>query len=84
MEKDINNQQIIQKDNKLFESLSLVFKDSKGIYLYKKSEKISKAFFLMTQHLEDTQSIKIRMRDTALSLLDKSQVFLTLLYHCPI
>jgi hypothetical protein len=78
MEKDTNNPQVTQKDNKLFEALSLVFKDSKGIYLYKKSEKISKAFFLMTQHLEDTQSIKIRMRDTALALLDRSQVFLTL------
>ncbi len=78
MEKDINNPQVTQKDNQLFETLSLVFKDSRGMYLYKKSEKISKAFFLVTQHLEESQSIKVRLRDSALELLDKSQVFLSL------
>ena len=77
MQKDTNNQEVTQKDNTLYETISLVFKDSKGIFLYKKSEKISKAFFMLTQHLEDSQSIKARLRDSALELLDKSYVFLS-------
>lgn len=76
MQKDINNQEVEQKDIKLFDTLSQVFKDSKGVYLYKKTEKISKAFFMLTQHIEENQSIKIRLREGALSLLDKSQMFL--------
>ncbi len=76
MQKDINNQEVEQKDIKLFDVLSQVFKDNKGVYLYKKSEKISKAFFMLTQHIEDSQSIKVKLREGALSLLDKSQMFL--------
>jgi hypothetical protein len=76
MQKDINNQEVEQKDIKLFDVLSQIFKDSKGVYLYKKSEKISKAFFMLTQHIDDSQSIKVKLREGALSLLDKSQMFL--------
>ena len=76
MEKDTNKTDHLPKDNRLYETFSLMLKDSRGIYLYRKSEKISKAFFLLTQHLDESQSIKVSLRNASLALLQKSQAFL--------
>jgi hypothetical protein len=76
MQKDNHQTEVPQKDNSVYQTLSLFLKDGKGMYLYRKSEKIAKAFFLLTQHLDDTQSIKVNLRNGALSLIEKSQLFL--------
>lgn len=77
MEKDIKITQVAEKDKEVFATLASIVKDDKGVYLYRKSEKISKAFFLLTHHLDETSSIKKSIRDGALSLLDTAQVFLS-------
>ncbi len=73
MEKDNKNELEAQKDNHLAASLAVFIKDSKSWYLCKKSEKISKAFFLLTRHLSDENMLKIRMREKALDLVAKAQ-----------
>ncbi|HEY1037690.1 MAG TPA: hypothetical protein VGE62_03870 [Candidatus Paceibacterota bacterium] len=42
----------------------------KNASIYKKTEKVAKALFLVTQHLSDTTPLKKHVRDSALSLLD--------------
>ncbi len=77
MEKDIQNQVADKKDSYAVEVLSRLVKDSKGIYLYRKAEKICKAFFMLTQHMPDSESIKARLRNAALDLVSQTLAFVS-------
>ena len=77
MEKDNKNEVTNQKDNAISSALVVFIKDPKSWYLYKKSEKISKAFFLLTRHLSDEHMLKNRMREKALDLMCKAQALLS-------
>lgn len=77
MEKDNKNELASQKDSQMSTVLAVFIKDPKSWYLCKKSEKISKAFFLLTRHLSDEHMLKVRMREKALDLVAKSQRLLS-------
>jgi hypothetical protein len=77
MEKDNKNEMTTQKDNSISQALAVFVKDPKSWYLYKKSEKISKAFFLLTRHLTDEHMLKNHMREKALDLMAKAQALLS-------
>jgi len=77
MEKDNKNELATQKDNPVSVALAVFVKDPKSWYLYKKSEKISKAFFLLTRHLPDDHMLKNHMREKALDLMAMAQSLLS-------
>ncbi len=58
-----------QKD-KFFGAGESVGSHEKNHSIYKKTEKVTKALYLVTQHLADSAPIKRHVRDSALSLLD--------------
>lgn len=72
MQKDTNNDEQNKKDIRVYEAVSLFIKDKEGIYLYRRAEKICKAYFLLTQHIQDSESIKAKLRGSALELASKT------------
>lgn len=76
MEKDNKEEIAIQRDNSLSTAMAAFVGDPTSWYLYKKSEKISKAFFLLTRHMPEGDMLKSGMRKTALDLLSKAQALL--------
>lgn len=77
MEKDNKNELVSQKDSAVAEALGIFIKDQKSWFLYKKAEKISKAFFLITRHLADEHMLKSHIREKALDLMAKSQAIVS-------
>lgn len=77
MEKDNKDEILTQKDNGVSAALAVFIKDPTSWYLYKKSEKISKAFFLLTRHLSDEHMLKNHMREKALDLMARAQALLS-------
>ncbi len=57
MEKDNKNLTDSQKDIQFNEAISLVLKDSRAVYLYKKSEKICKAVFMITNSIDSNSGV---------------------------
>ena len=72
MQKDTNHDEQNKKDIRVYEAVSLFIKDKEGIYLYRRAEKICKAYFLLTQHIQDSESIKAKLRGSALELASKT------------
>lgn len=79
MEKDINhtnqNQQPVsaqKKDIQVYEAISNFIKDKEGIHIYRRAEKICKAYFLLTQHIQNNDSIKLKLRTLALDMSSKT------------
>lgn len=72
MEKDINQPEESKKDIQVYEAVSSFIKDKDGIQVYRRSEKICKAYFLLTRHIADNESIKSKLRDSAIQLNSKT------------
>lgn len=76
MEKDIShnqNQDIHQKkDIQVYEAISNFIKDKEGMHMYRRAEKICKAYFLLTQHIPDHDSIRLKLRTLALDMSSKT------------
>lgn len=76
MEKDImqNQEQVgdIKKDIQLYQVVSNFIKDKEGVSVYRRSEKICKAYFLLTQHIQENNSIKQKLRNLALDMSSKT------------
>lgn len=76
MEKDITNNQEHMNDQKkdiqVYEAVSGFIKDKEGIHVYRRSEKICKAYFLLTQHMQNNDSIKLKLRTLALDMSSKT------------
>jgi hypothetical protein len=79
MEKDINhtnqNHQPLggqKKDIQVYEAISNFIKDKEGIHIYRRAEKICKAYFLLTQHIQNNDSIKLKLRTLALDMSSKT------------
>lgn len=56
-------------DNYQGHDLSLFFEDNLKIFLFKKTEKIALALYLMTNHLSDKESLKTNIRELANNLI---------------
>lgn len=76
MEKDTTNNQgpvsEQKKDIQLYEAVSGFIKDKEGIQVYRRAEKICKAYFLLTQHIQNNDSIKMKLRTLALDMSSKT------------
>ncbi|MCF7865704.1 MAG: hypothetical protein K9M11_04345 [Candidatus Pacebacteria bacterium] len=76
MEKDITNNQEQMNDQKkdiqVYEAVSSFIKDKEGIHIYRRAEKICKAYFLLTQHIQDNDSLKLKLRTLALDMSSKT------------
>lgn len=72
MEKDITHNQDPKKDIQVYEAALNFIKDKEGIQLYKRALKISKAYFLLTQHIQDNDSIKLSLRAASLDMSSKT------------
>ena len=76
MEKDIiqNQEQVgdIKKDIQLYQVVSNFIKDKDGVNVYRRAEKICKAYFLLTQHIQENNSIKQKLRNLALDMSSKT------------
>ncbi len=77
MEKDKTEESVVSKDTDVSIAVASFVKDPTAWFLYKRSEKISKAFFLLTRHLPEDNLLKNQLRATALNLLAKSQGLLS-------
>lgn len=77
MQKDNNEEITVKKETDIAGSVSVFLKDEKAWFLYKRSEKISKVFFLLTRHLSDDQVLKSHIRIKALDLMSKAQLLLS-------
>lgn len=76
MEKDIiqNQEQVenAKKDIQLYQVVSNFIKDKDGVNVYRRAEKICKAYFLLTQHIQENNSIKQKLRNLALDMSSKT------------
>lgn len=76
MEKDTTNNQgqiaTQKKDIQLYEVVSNFIKDKEGVHVYRRAEKICKAYFLLTQHIQNSDSIKLKLRALALDMSSKT------------
>lgn len=76
MEKDTTNNQgpvtEQKKDIQVYEAVSSFIKDKEGIQMYRRAEKICKAYFLLTQHIQNNDSIKMKLRTLALDMSSKT------------
>lgn len=76
MEKDImqNQEQVenTKKDIQLYQVVSNFIKDKDGVNVYRRAEKICKAYFLLTQHIQENNSIKQKLRNLALDMSSKT------------
>ena len=76
MEKDImqNQEQAgeAKKDIQLYQVVSNFIKDKDGVNVYRRAEKICKAYFLLTQHIQENNSIKQKLRNLALDMSSKT------------
>lgn len=76
MEKDIthNQEQLItqRKDTQIYEAISNFIKDKDGIHVYRRADKICKAYFLLTQHIQNSDSIRLKLRALALDMSSKT------------
>jgi hypothetical protein len=76
MEKDIQHTQDqnleSKKDIQVYEAVSNLIKDKKGIHLYRRSLKICKAYFLLTQHMQGFDSIKSKLQNSALDMSSRT------------
>jgi hypothetical protein len=72
MEKDITHNQDPKKDIQVYEAVLNFIKDKEGIQLYRRALKICKAYFLLTQHIQDNDSIKLKLRSTALDMSSRT------------
>lgn len=76
MEKDIQHTQDqnleSKKDIQVYEAVSNLIKDKKGIHIYRRSLKICKAYFLLTQHMQGFDSIKSKLQNSALDMSSRT------------
>lgn len=76
MQKDImqNQEQVgeTKKDIQLYQVVSNFIKDKDGVNVYRRAEKICKAYFLLTQHIQENNSIKQKFRNLALDMSSKT------------
>lgn len=74
MEQDKKTNTSINKQNGDFNLASLSIFDSEHyyLYLYRKSEKISLAVYMITDFFLDSEPLKAKMRTTSVSLIDMS------------
>lgn len=76
MEKDImqNQEHVgdVKKDIQLYQVVSNFIKDKDGVNVYRRAEKICKAYFLLTQHIQENNSIKQKLRNLALDMSSKT------------
>jgi len=77
MEKDTNNVSIGQSSNLSQEALFAIIKDSKGVYLFRRAEKISKAAFLLTQHFDSGEALQGKIRSISISIVEKVLAFVS-------
>lgn len=68
-----------KKEIYVYEAVSNLIKDKEGVYIYRKAEKICKAYFLLTQHIQDGDSIKNKLRALALDVSSKTLDLVTTL-----
>src|SRR4051812_37172535 len=71
MDKDNNRQKDIQNIISI-NSISLFDNDPYYSYIYKKSEKIASALYMITDFLSDSESLKTHIRKSSLSLITSS------------
>lgn len=60
------------RDIQVYQIVSDFIKDKEGVRVYRKAEKICKAYFLLTQHIQDNDSIKLKLRSLALDMSSKT------------
>lgn len=60
------------RDIQVYQIVSDFIKDREGVRLYRRAEKICKAYFLLTQHIQDNDSIKLKLRSLALDMSSKT------------
>ncbi len=77
MEKDNKTDAITDSNGSASGALAFFVNDQSAWYLYKKAEKISKAFFLLTKHLPEENMLKTRIREKALDLISRAQLLLS-------
>lgn len=72
MEKDITHNQEQKKDMQVYESVIGFIKDKDGVHIFRRAEKICKAYFLLTQHIQDNDGLKLKLRNLALDMSSAS------------
>lgn len=65
------------RDIQVYQIVSDFIKDKEGVRVYRKAEKICKAYFLLTQHIQDNDSIKLKLRSLALDMSSKTLSLVT-------